>query len=242
MGGCRPCLFLFISTPSIRVHSHQVASRTSAFLSRPHRSAYHRSPPLRLRPPLVAIAANGDGTDEGAGDDNEDDARPSPEEVRAARVNNLRERLAETRVASEHTFADTDKAKRYLERETQLLWLSRDFVGDTLKDCDNYFKNPSRQLVAASLAILFGFFAATSATTIIGSVADWDPLAAAVLLVWTEAFTRYYYHREEKTLVLRLVNAFKIGLIYGCAVDACKVRSLKNIASSSETGPLSVLP
>jgi len=35
-------------------------------------------------------------------------------------------------------------------------------------------------MTAATLALLLGFFSATSAATIIGSVADWDPLAAGM--------------------------------------------------------------
>lgn len=82
---------------------------------------------------------------------------------------------------------------------------------------------PIRLLFSAAIAILFGFFCATSAATIIGSVADWDPLAAAVLLVWTELFTRAYHRTEKKTVLLRLANAFKVGLMYGMAVDAFKL-------------------
>lgn len=40
------------------------------------------------------------------------------------------------------------------------------------------FRSPLRRMTAASLSLLLGFFSATSAATIIGSVADWDPLAA----------------------------------------------------------------
>lgn len=40
------------------------------------------------------------------------------------------------------------------------------------------FRSPVRRMTAATLSLLLGFFSATSAATIIGSVADWDPLAA----------------------------------------------------------------
>lgn len=39
-------------------------------------------------------------------------------------------------------------------------------------------RSPLRRMSAATLFLLLGFFSATSAATIIGSVADWDPLAA----------------------------------------------------------------
>eukprot|EP00170_Pyropia_yezoensis_P003410 contig_14257_g3417 len=76
---------------------------------------------------------------------------------------------------------------------------------------------------AATLFLLLGFFSATSAATIIGSVADWDPLAAAVLIVYTEGLTRSYYASPAPSVVLQLANAFKVGLEYGLFVDAFKL-------------------
>jgi hypothetical protein len=73
--------------------------------------------------------------------------------------------------------------------------------------------------------ILFGFFSATSAITIIGSVADWDPLAAAVMLCWTEFFTKIFYYTENKSFNLKLINSFKIGINFGMFVDALKLTS-----------------
>lgn len=91
------------------------------------------------------------------------------------------------------------------------------------EDVDQYLSSPFRLVSIAAVALLFGFFAATSATTIIGSVADWDPLAAAVLLILTEGFTKFYYTRPNNSRLLQLVNAFKIGLIYGMVVDSFKL-------------------
>jgi len=73
--------------------------------------------------------------------------------------------------------------------------------------------------------ILFGFFSATSAITIIGSVADWDPLAAAVMLCWTELFTKIFYFDEIKSFNFKLINSFKIGINFGMFVDALKLTS-----------------
>lgn len=91
------------------------------------------------------------------------------------------------------------------------------------EDVDQYLSSPFRLVSIAAVVLLFGFFAATSATTIIGSVADWDPLAAAVLLILTEGFTKYYYTRPNNSRLVQLVNAFKIGLIYGMVVDSFKL-------------------
>jgi hypothetical protein len=71
--------------------------------------------------------------------------------------------------------------------------------------------------------LFFGFFSATSAVTIIGSVADWDPLAAAVMLCWVEFFTKIFYSSKKISLLIKLLNTFKIGISLGIFVDALKL-------------------
>lgn len=90
-------------------------------------------------------------------------------------------------------------------------------------DVNSFLESPLRLLPTSAGVILFGFFSATSATTIIGSVADWDPLAAAVLLILTEGYTKFYYSTARTSKILQLINAFKIGLIYGMVVDSFKL-------------------
>uniref|UniRef100_A0A7S1TEA8 Uncharacterized protein ycf20 n=1 Tax=Compsopogon caeruleus TaxID=31354 RepID=A0A7S1TEA8_9RHOD len=108
--------------------------------------------------------------------------------------------------------------------QTALQRVARYVRTGALYEFEQYLrKRPIRQLTAGSIAILLGFFSATSAATIIGSVADWDPLAAAVLILWTEGFTRKYYSTSKPSSFLRLLNAFKIGLTYGMIVDALKL-------------------
>jgi Protein of unknown function (DUF565) len=145
--------------------------------------------------------------------------------ARGNRQNDLLERLAKITIP-EDPVEDEKRRRRgelYLSHETQLIYLAKHFASDTKADFEKYLSNPLRLLAAGSIAILFGYFAATAASTIIGSVADWDPLAAAVLLAWTETFTRTYYRTKEKSITLRLLNAFKVGLIYGMCVDAFKL-------------------
>nr|UXY86970.1 hypothetical protein CparaKRNrm3_p055 [Cryptomonas paramecium] len=72
---------------------------------------------------------------------------------------------------------------------------------------------------------LFGFFLANSAITIIGSVADWDPLAAAIMLCWIEFFNCKFYSSDFNSTYLNSVNNFKIGIIFGIFVDALKLTS-----------------
>lgn len=84
-------------------------------------------------------------------------------------------------------------------------------------------KNWIWNLTLGVFFLFFGFFSATSAITIIGSVADWDPLAAAVLLCWIELFTKLYYTYENSNIFFSLLNTFKIGIIFGMFVDAFKL-------------------
>lgn len=133
--------------------------------------------------------------------------------------NNLLERLA----AIPEDLPDSPRSERAAETSGLLREAVQYLSGQLFEDIERFFDNPFRLLSAASLSILFGFFSATSASTIIGSVADWDPLAAAVLLIWTEGYTKLYYEKENPSRLLRLINAFKIGLIYGMTVDAFKL-------------------
>lgn len=114
-------------------------------------------------------------------------------------------------------------AARFGKETTGLVYLFQKFPREVSLDTERYLSNPVRLLTASSISILFGFFSATSASTIIGSVADWDPLAAAVLLVWCESFTKLFYAKKNRSRVWQLVNAFKVGLIYGMTVDAFKL-------------------
>nr|UXY87932.1 CPARA 3gp389/Ycf20 [Cryptomonas curvata] len=97
------------------------------------------------------------------------------------------------------------------------------FYGKKIKIYSNL--NWTWEISLGIFCILFGFFSATSAITIIGSVADWDPLAAAVMLCWTEFFTKIFYFNRVKSFNFKLINSFKIGINFGMFVDALKLTS-----------------
>lgn len=149
-----------------------------------------------------------------------DDPQPSwrREDDLLSRLNAIPEDLA-----SPSSSRSQSKLKKPIEAEGQLISIVRYLRSDLSLGIDNYLSNPFTLVLSAALSILFGFFSATSAATIIGSVADWDPLAAAVLLIWTESFTKFYYTSNRPSRLLQLINAFKIGLIYGMTIDAIKL-------------------
>ena len=119
--------------------------------------------------------------------------------------------------------AFTDSSQKPVPQDSSILESSVQKFLAAPKVLDDFLSKPVRLFSLSAASILFGFFSATSASTIIGSVADWDPLAAAVLLVWTESFTKYYYTVPSRGRFLQLANAFKIGLIYGMTLDAFKL-------------------
>lgn len=163
--------------------------------------------PRYVRPFLAPRAqASSDSQPEGEGD--------------PPRENDLLQRLGQFPDAPS---LSNPRAKRVVESRGQLAAAVEYLSKGLNADIERLLADPFTQISSAGIAILFGFFSATSASTIIGSVADWDPLAAAVLLIWTEGFTKVYYRLEKRTKVLQLINAFKIGLIYGMTVDAFKL-------------------
>lgn len=91
----------------------------------------------------------------------------------------------------------TRVGRKSLESSGQPVAAFQYFRNDLFSDIETLLSPPLTLISSAVISILFGFFSATSASTIIGSVADWDPLAAAVLLVWTEGFTKKYYSTEK---------------------------------------------
>ena len=113
--------------------------------------------------------------------------------------------------------------KNTTERQAVLPYLLTSFVPDLNNSFEKLLQPIWCQLLAGSFALTFGFFAAVSASLVFGAISDWDPLAAAVLLVWTELYTKFYYRTKKKTSFLKLVNAFKIGVTYGMVVDALKL-------------------
>lgn len=90
---------------------------------------------------------------------------------------------------------------------------------------ESYLSSWPQLIMWYLVSILFGFYSASAFHTIIVSVLEWDTFSAFVLLFWVESFTKMYYKTDprKRGILLRLANAFKIGVIYGLAVDAFKV-------------------
>lgn len=91
--------------------------------------------------------------------------------------------------------------------------------------------NPWRKLSLVIIGLLFGNFFAISISAVAGQAAELDIVISAILLVIVELISWLVYRRpanktdQQNSLLLEVLNALKIGLIYGLFVEAFKLGS-----------------
>jgi len=98
----------------------------------------------------------------------------------------------------------------------------------TVEGVGSWLRNPWRRFSVLLISLLLGNFFGTAVSTIAGQAAEWDIVVAAMLVVLTELVSRLTYRAPAKTgrsLLLQILNAFKIGLIYSLFVEAFKLGS-----------------
>lgn len=95
-----------------------------------------------------------------------------------------------------------------------------------------WLSNPWRRVSLIVIGLLFGNFVATVAATVTGQNADWDVLVAVVLLMLIELISWLIYsgrlvrrRSQPLPLIVDVINAIKLGLIYGLFVEAFKLGS-----------------
>ena len=91
-----------------------------------------------------------------------------------------------------------------------------------------WFFNPWRRLSFLVISILFGFFLGTAVSTTAGQSADWDIVAAGILVAFSEVVDRIYYRgnpQRSRSLWVEALNALKIGLTYSLFIEAFKLGS-----------------
>ena len=108
-----------------------------------------------------------------------------------------------------------------------------DSVGEQI---GQLFSNPWRRISLILISLLLGIFMGSAISTTAGQTADWDVIAAALLIMFTETVSRIFYSRNrrgksesgvtiKRSLVLDLLNVFKIGLTYSLFLEAFKLGS-----------------
>lgn len=98
-----------------------------------------------------------------------------------------------------------------------------------------WFVNPWRRLSLILIGLLLGVFLGTAIPTTAGQTANWDVIAAGILVIFTETVSRTVYSRRRQTLLpeapsrfawlAEVFNALKIGLTYSMFIEAFKLGS-----------------
>ena len=100
-----------------------------------------------------------------------------------------------------------------------------DVLGDQFR---SWLSNPWRRISLLVISLLFGTFLGTAISTIAGQSADWDIIAAGLLVLLTELANRLVYGSRRPAadyLWVEMLNALKIGLTYNLFVEAFKLGS-----------------
>ncbi|WP_008312611.1 DUF565 domain-containing protein [Leptolyngbya sp. PCC 6406] len=90
--------------------------------------------------------------------------------------------------------------------------------------------NPWRRLSLVIIGLLFGNFFGIAIASIAGQTADLDVVVSAFLLAAVEITSWIVYRRPrpkegQSSLLLEVLNAFKIGITYALFVEAFKLGS-----------------
>lgn len=99
-----------------------------------------------------------------------------------------------------------------------------------------WFINPWRRISLLLISLLLGIFLGTAISTTAGQTADLDVVAAGVLIIFTEAISRFVYGSNQRgnrssegvsrgSLLVESINALKIGLVYSMFLEAFKLGS-----------------
>lgn len=109
-------------------------------------------------------------------------------------------------------------------------------VNGLLVRLGQWFANPWRHLSLVLISLLFGVFLGSAIPTTAGQAANWDVIAAGILILFTEAVSRIVYGGNRRraqsspgssgrSILAEVVNALKIGLTYSLFVEAFKIGS-----------------
>jgi hypothetical protein len=99
---------------------------------------------------------------------------------------------------------------------------------------EQFFSNPWRRISLILLSLLFGVFVGSAVSTTSGQNAQWDVVAAALLLLFTEIVSRLVYgnsrfvssaNETRRSLFFAVLNFFKMGVTYSLFLEAFKLGS-----------------
>ena len=91
-----------------------------------------------------------------------------------------------------------------------------------------WLSNPWRRMSLLIISLLFGTFLGTAISTIAGQSAEWDIIAAGLLVLLTEFANWLVYgsmRSAPRSFWVEMLNALKIGVTYNLFVEAFKLGS-----------------
>lgn len=105
-----------------------------------------------------------------------------------------------------------------------------------LTQLSQWLANPWRYFSIILISLLLGVFLGSAIPTTAGQAADWDIVAAGVLLLFTEGVSWFIYGKKRlfiqsreslprRSVFVQVINALKIGLTYSMFVEAFKIGS-----------------
>nr|YP_009396367.1 hypothetical protein [Polysiphonia scopulorum]ARW65553.1 hypothetical protein [Polysiphonia scopulorum] len=77
------------------------------------------------------------------------------------------------------------------------------------------------------LSLMLGFFFANILSTIPAQTGDWNIISGSVIVTFNEIVNKCVYSKNNirNSILIKLVNNIKIGIVYGLFVDAFKLGS-----------------
>ncbi|NER36269.1 MAG: DUF565 domain-containing protein [Oscillatoria sp. SIO1A7] len=93
---------------------------------------------------------------------------------------------------------------------------------------NQWLLNPWRRTSVQIISLLFGFFLGEFIASVAGQRADLDVTVAAVLVVFTEGYSWFFYRGDRsrrRSLLGGSLNLVKIGLIYSMFLESFKLGS-----------------
>ncbi len=104
-------------------------------------------------------------------------------------------------------------------------------IESTSSQLGRWLFNPWRRLSLVVIGLLFGNFFAIAISSIAGQMAELDVVVSAILLAIVELISWWVYRRplrqarQPNSLLMEVMNALKIGMVYGLFVEAFKLGS-----------------
>jgi Protein of unknown function (DUF565) len=101
-------------------------------------------------------------------------------------------------------------------------------LNNAIAQVEQWLSHPWRRFSLLIISLLGGFFLSSTLTTTTGQKAELDVFIAGIIVAIVEGINFLIYSGRSgwrRRLAIECLNALKIGLIYGLALEALKLGS-----------------